>query len=193
MRTTAARANVIAMDTLTIELPPQRTQTAFNLHRWAEVIADPVLAKIVGRVETDRHGQIIMSPPAAASHGGYQSEIAYLLRSQMPRGRVHTECPISTADGVRAADVAWASDTCMRELGAQICFPRAPEICVEVLSPDNSTAEMREKTALYFDAGAKEVWHCSRVGQMAFFSAGKAAPLRSSRLCPDFPKLVQLR
>ncbi len=188
-----ACVNFPGMDTLTIELPPQRTQTAFNLRRWAELLADPEIRKIVGRVETDRHGQIIMSPPAAASHGGYQSEIAYLLRSQMPGGRVHTECPLSTADGVRAADVAWASDACMRELGAQICFPRAPEICVEVLSPDNSAAEMRKKTALYFDAGAKEVWHCSRVGQMTFFGAGRATPLRSSRLCPDFPTLVKLR
>lgn len=181
------------MSTLTIELPSQRTQTEFNLRRWAELLADPEMRKIVGRVETDRHGQIIMSPPAAASHGSYQFEIGYLLRRLLPKGRVLTECPISTADGVRAADVAWASDVCMRELGAQICFPRAPEICVEVLSPDNSVAEMREKTALYFDAGAKEVWHCSRVGQMTFFGAGRTTPLRSSRLCPDFPGLVQLR
>ena len=193
MRVVALRVRIAAMDSLTIELPPQRTQTAFNLRRWAELLADPEMRKIVGRVETDRHGQIIMSPSAAASRGGYQSEIAYLLRSQMHSGRVHTECPISTADGVRAADVAWASDACMRELGAQICFPRAPEICVEVLSPDNSAAEMREKTALYFDAGAKEVWHCSRVGQMTFFVAGRAAALRSSRLCPDFLALVKLR
>ena len=193
MQARDARANLHVMDTLTIELPPQRTQTAFNLRRWAELLADPEMRKIVGRVETDRHGQIIMSPPAAASHGGYQSEIAFLLRSLMRSGRVHTECPISTADGVRAADDAWASDRCIEELGEQICFPRAPEICVEVLSPDNTVAEMREKTALYFDAGAKEVWHCSRAGQMTFFGAGKTAPLRNSRLCPDFPALVKLR
>ena len=193
MQAIDARSNLHAMDTLTIELPPQRTQTAFNLRRWAELLADPEMRKIVGRVETDRHGQIIMSPPAAASHGSYQFEIGFLLRQFLRHGRVMTECPISTADGVRVADVAWASDDCIRELGEQICFPRAPEICVEVLSPDNAVAEMREMTALYFDAGAKEVWHCSRTGQMTFFCAGKTAPLRSSRLCLDFPALVKLR
>ena len=193
MQTTDGRANVIIMDTLTIELPSQRTQTAFNLRRWAELLADPEMRKFEGRVETDRHGHAIMSPPAAASHGSYQAEIAFLLYRLLPEGRVVTECPVSTADGVRAADVAWASPKCVRDLGNLICFPHAPEICVEVISPDNTAVEMREKTALYFDAGGKEVWHCSRSGQMTFFGAGETSPLRTSPLCPDFPALVQLR
>jgi Uma2 family endonuclease len=181
------------MDSLTIELPPQREQTAFNLKRWAELLTDPVVRKFEGRIETDRHGHVLMSPPAAASHGSYQSRIAVLLDQLLSHGRVVTECPISTADGVRAADVAWASVGCVRELGALIIFPRAPEICVEVLSPDNSAAEMREKTALYFNAGAKEVWHCSKSGQMTFFTAGESKSLPRSRLCPNFPEQVELR
>ena len=104
------------MATLTIELPKQKAQTAFNLRRWAELLDDRELTKFEGRIETDRHGHIIMSPPPAPTHGSYQSEIAHLLRTLLPRGRVLTECPISTADGVKAADVAWASPDCMREL-----------------------------------------------------------------------------
>jgi Uma2 family endonuclease len=73
------------------------------------------------------------------------------------------------------------------------CFPRAPEICVEVLSPGNTDAEIREKTALYFDAGAQEVWHCSIAGVMTFLAVGETQPLSISRLCPDFPTQVQLR
>src|SRR5216110_279753 len=142
------------MATLTLELPAQEKQTAFNLRRWAELLGNQELAKFEGRIETDRHGHIIMSPPSAPSHGSLQLEIGYLLRSLMPRGRVLTECPVSTADGVKAADVAWASPECMRELGNRVCFPRSPEICVEVLSPSNTEAEIREKVALYFDAGA---------------------------------------
>lgn len=185
------------MDSLTIELPPQRTQTAFNLRRWAELQADPAMRKVEGRIETDRHGHVLMSPPPAASHGGYQFEIGFLLRRALPHGRVVTECPISTADGVRAADVAWASRECVAELSDGIVFPRAPEICVEVLSPDNTPAEMREKAALYFDAGAKEVWLCSQSGQMTFFAASaitrESVSVRASQLCPDFPAAVQLR
>src|SRR5438874_1741825 len=133
------------MATLTIELPAQREQTKFNLRRWAELLEDREVAKIEGRVETDRHGNIIMSPPQAPAHGSYQSEIAYLLRKLIKQGRVLTECPISTADGVKAADAAWASPERMRELGSRACFPRSPEICVEILSPSNTEAEIQEK------------------------------------------------
>src|SRR4029079_17848361 len=97
------------MPTLTIELPPHQTQKAFNLRRWAELLADPEMAKIEGRVETDRFGYVIMSPPPAPSHGSYQAEICHLLKSLLHHGRTISECPISTADGVKAADVAWAS------------------------------------------------------------------------------------
>src|ERR1043166_1875533 len=175
------------MASLSLELPSQKTQTAFNLRRWAELLADPIAAKVEGRVETDRHGHIIMSPPPAASHGSFQFEIGYLLRQLMPTGRVLTECPISTADGVRAADVAWASADRISELGSLGCFPSAPELCVEVMSPDNTETEMREKMALYFDAGAQEVWLCSGSGAMRFFQSGDERPSRASSICPKFP------
>lgn len=181
------------MATLMLELPPHKAQTVFNLRRWAEVLTDPELARFEGRVETDRHGHIIMSPPPAPSHGSFQSEIAYLLRSLMDHGRVITECPISTADGVKAADVAWASPRLMDELGRRVCFPRAPEICVEVISPGNTAAEIQEKTALYFDAGAKEVWTCAESGAMSFFAARGARPMRASQICNLFPKRIELR
>ncbi len=180
------------MATLTVELPPHKAQTAFNLRRWAELLANRELARFEGRIETNRHGQIIMSPPPAPSHGSFQLEIGHLLRQLMPNGRTLTECPISTADGVKAADVAWASPECMRELGDRVCFPKAPEICVEVLSPSNTEAEMKEKMALYFDAGAQEVWFCSESGAMSFLGPGTDLRLDTSKICPQFPKQVEL-
>ena len=181
------------MATLTISLPPRPAQTAFNLRRWEELLADAELAKVEGRIETDRHGHVLMSPPPAPLHGSFQSEIAHLLRSLIPDGRVLTECPISTADGVRAADVAWASTERLRELGNRACFARSPELCVEVLSPGNTEEEMREKVALYFDAGAHEVWLCHEDGRMKFLDSPTGRPLRRSALCPPFPKRVELR
>ncbi len=179
------------MATLTIELPSQAEQTAFNLRRWNEVLADPAMYRIEGRIETDRYGNIIMSPPPAPSHGSFQSEVSHLLRTLLHEGRVLTECPISTADGVRASDVAWASVECMRHLGNRSCFPRSPEICVEVLSPRNTAAEINEKKNLYFDAGAKEVWVCDRNGKMSFFGPDSSSSKRS-KLCPHFPAKVVL-
>src|SRR3954452_16608475 len=100
---------VKAMSTVTLELRPRDEQTAFNLRRWEEVLADPALSKIEGRVETDRHGRIIMSPTPAPRHGEFQVQIAILLRALMPHGKTMTESPASAADGVRAVDVAWSS------------------------------------------------------------------------------------
>ena len=180
------------MATLTIELPPHKTQTGFNLRHWAELLNDTSLAKIEGRIETDRHGHIIMSPPPAPAHGSFQARISYLLTDLMPPGRVLSECPISTADGVKAADVAWASPKRLRELGNRACFPQAPELCVEILSPSNTEAEIEEKTALYFDAGAREVWICALSGAMKFLARGLARPRRTSQLCPEFPKRIEL-
>jgi len=178
------------MAMLTLELPVHEKQRAFNLRRWAELLADPELARIEGRIETHRYGHVVMSPPPAPRHGTFQAEIARLLGNLMPRGRVLTECPISTADGVKAADVAWASFECLAGLGDKVCFPTAPEICVEVLSPSNTDAEIGEKTTLYFDAGARDVWLCAADGGMCFL--GPTA-MQCSRLCPDFPKQIQLR
>ena len=181
------------MATLTIKLPSHEAQTEFNLRRWDELLADPEVAKIEGRVEMDRYGHVIMSPPPAPKHGFYQYRIARLLEDRMRGGQVLTECPISTADGVRAADVAWASPQRIKELGNRQCFPHAPEICVEVLSPGNSDAEIEEKLALYFEAGAGEVWVCGTLGEMKFFSEAGVAPLPASKLCPDFPARIELR
>ena len=180
------------MSMLTIELPAQEEQTAFNLRRWAEVLADRDLAKIEGRIETDRHGYVIMSPPAAFTHGSYQSEIAFLLKTLMKNGRSVTECPISTRDGVRAADVAWISKKRLAAIGENICLTRAPEICVEVLSPDNTRREMQDKKALYFAADAVEVWFCDRQGRMKFFVDADSAGESESLFCPAFPSQIKL-
>ena len=88
--------------------------------------------------------------------------------------------------------MAWASQECLRALGNRACFPRSPEICVEVFSPGNSPAEMREKLALYLDAGAQEVWFCTTKGVMTFQATPQGRLLRASRLCPAFPNRIVL-
>jgi hypothetical protein len=116
-----------------------------------------------------------------------------LLKHFFAHGRVLTECPISMADGVKAADVAWVSSERIAELAEQVCFPRAPEVCVEVISPRDNPAEIREKKELYFDAGALEVWLCTAEGVMSFFHRDAPVPAPSSTLCPEFPREIRLR
>lgn len=174
---------------LAIHLPPRPDQREFNLRVWERLLADPELAKIDGRFETDRHGHIIMSPPPGPLHGTRQAEIAFHLRSHL-RGRLVTECAISTSDGVKAADVGWFSDIRFARAFDSRCFLEAPEICVEVLSPSNTRDEMDEKMALYFDAGAEEVWFCELDGSMRYHSPQGA--LEQSQLCPAFPPAITL-
>jgi Uma2 family endonuclease len=173
-----------------LQLPVRSNQTEFNLNRWEELLADPFLAKIDGRVETDRHGHILMSPPASQFHGSFQFEVGRLLSQLLPSGKVVTECPISTDDGVRAADVAWLSAPRAEETRDQACLRIAPEICVEIRSPSNTDVELKEKAALYFAAGAQEVWWCEKSGEMRFFAAPERE-LAASSLCPRFPRRVQ--
>ena len=59
---------------LTIQLHPSENQTAFNLKRWRQLLVDPELARFPYRVETDRHGHILMSPPPAPAHGKKQKQ-----------------------------------------------------------------------------------------------------------------------
>lgn len=175
---------------LAIQLPLRPDQQEFNLRVWERLLADRELARIEGRIETDRHGQIIMSPPPGPIHGTRQAEIAYLLRSRMG-GRLVTECSISTSDGVKAADVGWFSELRFARAFDDRCFLEAPEICVEILSPSNTRGEMEEKMALYFNAGAEEVWFCELDGSMGFYSTDGA--LERSQRCPDFPQAIVIQ
>jgi Uma2 family endonuclease len=72
----------------------------------------------------------------------------------------------------------------------QDVFLTAPEICIEVLSPGNTRAEIDQKRVLYFAAGAREVWICDRKNKISFY--GPAGLLERSRLCPDFPSRLDL-
>ena len=174
---------------LVIDLPPRDEQIAYNRRRWQELCNDPQLAQWPGKIETNAHGNILMSPPPSGIHSSRQGEITFLLR-QMLGGRALPECPVSTIDGVRSADVGWYSETRFAEVDGQTAFERAPEICVEILSPANTRSEMREKRKLYFEAGAREVWTCDLDGTMAFHTtADHIAP--SSAICPNFPACIR--
>jgi Uma2 family endonuclease len=175
---------------VTIQLHPSERQTAFNFKRWLELLEDPDLARLPHRIETDRHGHILMSPPPAPSHGIKQAKIATLLDQLLPKGIVITECPVSTSDGVKAIDVAWLSPERRQEVNSAICFVQAPEICVEILSPSNTAAEISEKIALYFQAGAQEVWTCDQSGTLEFYHSGIPQALQSSDKCPEFPQRI---
>jgi Uma2 family endonuclease len=177
------------MSDLAIQLPAHQDQTSSNLERSSEILADPFYAQLEQRIETDRHGHIIMTPPPSFFHGQKVFRIAKLLEAQLKSGQASVEVPISTSDGVRAADVAWLSFEQLEQAKENNILLKAPEICVEVLSPRNSETEMQEKAALNFDAGATEVWLCDDDGSLRFFTA-PGQQVAQSPLAPDFPNSI---
>ena len=124
--------------------------------QWADVIDNPWLQNLPFKIELNRWGKIEMSP-ASNQHGAVQVDIATELRRRRG-GRVLVECSIQTTDGVRVADVAWVSNKRLKVMGWTTPFAQAPELCVEIMSPANTWAEMHMKAGLYLQAGAEAVW-----------------------------------
>jgi Uma2 family endonuclease len=155
---------------------------------WAEICDDPVLAASPNRIETDRWGRIVMSPPPRNRHGDYQSEISGLLRELMSGGRATTKCPIQTSEGIKAADVAWASRARRASKSNDPVSLVDPEICVEIQSPSDVEAELMERKRLFFEKGAQEFWLCDLKRHVRLFDPAGAIP--RSNLCPDFPERI---
>ena len=75
---------------------------------WDQLCDDPALENIPYRVELARHGRLVMSP-RRNSHSILQSRVIRRLNQLLPDGEAMPECPVETATGTVAADVAWAS------------------------------------------------------------------------------------
>ncbi len=83
---------------LTIQLPPRQEQLAFNRKRWGEVLLDRDLADLPYRIETNEHGQILLTPPASGGHSTRQTRILLMLHKLLGEQPL-AECPISTIAG----------------------------------------------------------------------------------------------
>lgn len=137
--------------------------------KWNEVINNPFFKDAPFKVELNKFGQILMSP-ASNKHGMLQYKVARQIETFTGKGMVIIECSVLTSDGVKVADVAWASDEFINEFGEVTPFPKAPEICVEILSPGNTKGEIELKIRLYLEKGALEVWIVKENGDAEFYS-----------------------
>ena len=155
---------------------------------WQEVCEREDLRDLPYKIETNRYGQVVMSP-ASNHHGFLQARLSYLPLDLGPEGsRVISECSVDTDDGTKVADVAWLSQEFWKSRGAETPYSKAPEICVEIQSPSNSKSEMDFKRQLYFGAGASEVWICGEAGELTFYVGGEM--VEASEFFPTVPKLI---
>jgi Uma2 family endonuclease len=154
---------------------------------WQEVIEHPTLQNLPFKIELNEYGKIEMSP-ASNRHGRLQGKIYSLFEQHGPEGELYLECSVNTRKGVKVADVAWSSAAFFETYGEQTPLPMAPDICVEILSPSNSKAEMLEKIDLYLAKGAREVWLCDDDGHIEMHTP--AGIVARSAIVVDFPSNI---
>jgi Uma2 family endonuclease len=155
--------------------------------RWTELIHDPTLRDLPYKVELNAWGNIEMSP-TSFQHSRSQGYVAGELARQLPQGEVLIELAILTDIGVRVPAVAWGSHGYVESQQGSTPATKAPEICVEVLSPSNPDIEISEKTRAYLAAGAEEVWVVTEDGAWHVFSAqGEQPSTRFAVQLPDLP------
>jgi Uma2 family endonuclease len=136
---------------------------------WAEVLKDSTLQNLPYKVELNRFGKLVLTP-ASNKRGMIQSRVGFSIQNRRKDGEIINRCSVNTSDGVKVADVAWASDEFISEFGHKTRYEKAPELCVEIVSPSNSSEELRQKIDLYLAKGATEVWIVTEDGEMKVYN-----------------------
>jgi Uma2 family endonuclease len=175
--------------------PPLKAnaRAEFFLQRWNDFLADLELLRRPERIEIDAFGHFLMSPPPDALHRKQGFRITALLEALLSGDGAYPEQSILTPEGIRIADAIWIDPSRLDELSRAPNLPLSPaaDICVEILSPSNTQAEIDQKRALYFAAGAREVWICDRDSHIRFFAP--EGQVERSSLCPKFPRRIQIK
>jgi Uma2 family endonuclease len=111
-------------------------------------------------------GRIVPRCPAGFLHGQIEAELGMRLHAyarETGRGEVAGgEVGIfirRNPDTVRAADILYISkDRLAQSSSSSGYLSIAPELVVEILSPDDRLSETMEKLGDYFSAGVERVW-----------------------------------
>jgi Uma2 family endonuclease len=120
-------------------------------------------------------GRLIRMPPTGYAHGRIESKFDRILRQfveQHQLGQVFVgEVGIYTRrnpDTVRGVDVAYVSNERVAQIKSQSYLDIAPELIVEVLSPDDRWDDVMDKLDEYFAIGVQLVWIADPKRQRVF-------------------------
>jgi Uma2 family endonuclease len=145
-------SRVMSKDVELIEAPLSTEELAV---RYREMCDDVRFSNVPGKIELDLWGRVLMTP-ASTYHGLIQGRVSQKLA--VLGGETLVQPGIATAMGLFVPDIAWASAQFMNAHGGETPLTRAPDLCIEVVSPSNSVKELDEKRTAYLGAGAQEVW-----------------------------------
>ena len=116
------------------------------------------------RVELVR-GRLVREPRPAALHGWVQLHLGSMLLDHVERhglGEVFSDIGVILSTDpatVRGPDLAFVSSERLPSGPPERGFLAfAPDLCVEIVSPSNTSAEIHEKVIEYMEAGSRLVW-----------------------------------
>ncbi len=112
-----------------------------------------------------RKGNLVMMSPAGGRHGRVTNRIAWLLSSHVESRKLGEVFAAETGfllesnpDTVLAGDVAFVAKDRLRTVVDESRFlPFAPDVIVEVLSPNDSLSRAEAKALLWIDSGCRLV------------------------------------
>lgn len=141
-------------------------QTAATLPSAGTVLTGEELFELgdIGRTELVK-GELVRMAPTGHLHGFVEVRFGKMLSifvDERKLGRVLSgEVGIYTGrdpDTVRGADVAFISNERLAQAQAQGYLDVAPELIVEVMSPDDRWYDINDKLTEYFGIGVQIVW-----------------------------------
>ncbi len=113
------------------------------------------------------NGDLVMSPKNNFYHGDICSELLTAMRLFAKKNRLGAVLDSSTGfwmknRNCRAPDISFVSRARLQALGfkrsTSTFFPGAPDLAVEILSPNSTRAEMDERLKDFFASGTKLAW-----------------------------------
>jgi Uma2 family endonuclease len=156
-------------------MPQERIQEAYHLDRATGVRAIATAPERLTVADLDylpddgcryelREGELIRMSPSKRRHARSAGRLVMHLSAYLLK---HPLGEISIAEGgfragpeetIVCPDVAYVSDERAATVPLDDYYPFAPDIAVEVWSPDNTEQEMKDKAAGYLAHGGRLVW-----------------------------------
>ncbi len=113
------------------------------------------------------NGELVMSPKNSPYHGDICADLLMALRSFAKANQLGAVWDSSTGfwmfnRNCRAPDVSFTTKARLQSMGfkrsTQRFFPGAPDLAVEVLSPNTTRAEIDERLRDFFASGTQLAW-----------------------------------
>jgi len=107
------------------------------------------------------HGEVVTLTRPKAKHYKLQARLADLLRAKAAHlGFVGIEVPFRAVPqfDLRAADVAFVTKDRWDSMDPEDNLRGAPELVIEVKSPSNTWAELRERASICLANGCQDFW-----------------------------------